>query len=138
MNNNKLDLLHSSKVRVSFLFFAPLLYRFKSAFVPNPGGCRIGARPIDRPIEGLKHFGMSVEYDSTTGYYNAYMKDLPAGRYKFIKSSVTATELLIMMGVFTDKGIVIENAALEPEIDDLINFLNTAGAKIRRNDINIS
>lgn len=137
ITSNKLDLLHASKVRVSFLFFAPLLYKFKSALIPNPGGCRIGARPIDRTVKGLEHLGVSLSYDSTDGYYHASLAGMPHGKYRFQKSSVTTTELLIMMSVFTDTGVTIENAALEPEIDDLINFLNQAGAKIKRIGVNI-
>jgi UDP-N-acetylglucosamine 1-carboxyvinyltransferase len=132
MKHYQLDMLHASKVRVSFLFFAPLLYKFGKAEIPNPGGCRIGARPIDRTVEGLKHLGISLEYVSDNGYYHAKMDSSPTGKYRFIKSSVTATELLIMMGVFTKSGVTIENSALEPEVDDLINFLNKGGAKIKR------
>lgn len=132
LSSNKLDLLFASKIRVSFMFFAPLLYRFGEAHIPNPGGCRIGARPIDRPVEGLKKFGIQVDYNSEDGYYHARMHNKPSGKYRFEKTSVTSTELLILMGVFTDSSITIENAALEPEIDDLINFLNIAGANIRR------
>ncbi|MBI4004618.1 UDP-N-acetylglucosamine 1-carboxyvinyltransferase, partial [Candidatus Roizmanbacteria bacterium] len=53
MRQNKVDMLHASKIRASFLLFAPLLHHFETCFVPNPGGCRIGARPIDRIIEGM-------------------------------------------------------------------------------------
>ena len=78
--------------------------------------------------------GISLEYDSNTGYYTATMTSKPKGSYSFPKSSHTGTELLIMMSVFGENSIVIENAAQEPEIDDLINFLNEGGAKIKREE----
>ncbi len=137
LRNNRCDFLHAEKIRTSFLLFAPLLYKFKSAQIPNPGGCRIGARPIDRSIEGLTHLGVQVAYDSTTGYYNAQMTSSPKGSYKFDKPSHTGTELLIMMSVFAQGEVTLENAALEPEIDDLIAFLNQGGADIRRDGARI-
>lgn len=138
INTNKVDLLHASKIRASFLLFAPLLYKFNHVFIPNPGGCRLGARSIDRVIEGLKSLGIVLNYDSNTGFYEASMAKKPEGNYSFQKSSHTGTELMIMMSVFGSGTIVIENAAQEPEIDDLISFLNEGGAKIVRNDGSIS
>ena len=132
MANNKVDLLHASKIRVSFMLFAPLLYKFKKAFIPNPGGCRLGARSIDRVVDGLKSLGIHVEYDSNTGYYEATMAEKPQGAFTFAKSTHTGTELMIMMSVFGKGTIKIINAAQEPEIDDLINLLNEGGAKIKR------
>ncbi|PIY71786.1 hypothetical protein COY87_04350 [Candidatus Roizmanbacteria bacterium CG_4_10_14_0_8_um_filter_33_9] len=129
---NKLDFLYASKIRTSFMFFAPLLYRFHKAYIPNPGGCRLGARSIDRIVEGLKALGIQVNYESSTGYYSALMSHKPTGTYTFIKPSHTGTELLIMMSVFCKDSVVIQNCALEPEIDDLILFLNISGAKIKK------
>ena len=137
VNSNRVDLLHASKIRASFLLFAPLLYKFQKAIIPNPGGCRLGARSIDRVVEGLKSLGIKLDYDSTTGYYTSEMNQKPHGSYTFEKSSHTATELLIMMSVFGEGTIRIENAAQEPEIDDLIRFLNEGGAKIKRDNKNI-
>ena len=132
MNSNKVDLLHASKIRVSFMLFAPLLYKFGSAHIPNPGGCRLGARSIDRVVEGLVSLGIEVKYDSDTGYYESVMKTKPTGTYTFPKSSHTGTELMIMLSVFNENEITIYNAAQEPEIDDLINLLNEGGGNIRR------
>lgn len=132
LKENKLDFLHASKIRVSFMLFAPLLYRFKEASIPNPGGCRIGARPIDRIVNGMKDLGIEVSYNSETGYYLARLKDKPAGVYRFEKPSHTGTELMILLSVFCKGTITISNCALEPEIDDLILFLNSGGANIRR------
>lgn len=137
LKQNKLDFLHASKIRASFMLFAPLLYRFKEASIPNPGGCRIGARPIDRIVNGMKDLGVDVSYNSETGYYKALMNDKPHGDYTFVKSSHTGTELMILLSVFCKDTVTIHNTALEPEIDDLISFLNEGGAIIKRsgNDI---
>lgn len=132
LSANRVDLLHASKIRVSFMMFAPLLKKFDHCFVPNPGGCRIGARPIDRTIEGMKKLGIKIEYDSETGYYEATLKDKLSGSYTFSKPSHTGTELLILLSLFAKSKVVLENAAQEPEIDDLVRFLNLGGAKVRR------
>lgn len=71
MNRHEVDLLHATKIRVSFMLFAPFMHRFGEAVIPNPGGCRIGARPIDRIVELMKAFGVVTRYDSDTGYYTA-------------------------------------------------------------------
>lgn len=130
LKSNRVDLVSGSKIRVSFMLFAPLLYRFGECFVPNPGGCRIGARPIDRIINGLITLGIKVDYDSETGYYHAKIVNKPRGSYRFQKPSHTGTELLMMIGLMTDEKVEVENIANEPEIDDLILYLNSAGAKI--------
>lgn len=130
LKRNRVDLVNGSKIRVSFMLFAPLLHRFGECFVPNPGGCRIGARPIDRIIKGLITLGIKVEYNSETGYYHAKIINKPKGTYKFEKPSHTGTELLMMIGLMTGDKVVIENIANEPEIDDLILYLNSSGARI--------
>lgn len=130
LNSSKPDLLHASKLRASFLLFAPLLHKFKECRIPNPGGCRIGMRPIDRIISGMEALGVTTEYHSEDGYYDAKLAQSPKGSYKFSKPTHTGTELLIMLGALGDNEIKIENSALEPEIDELIKFLNVAGAKI--------
>lgn len=137
LKENKLDFLHASKIRVSFMLFAPLLYRFKEACIPNPGGCRIGARPIDRIVEGMNSLGIQVSYNSETGYYKASMKDKPQGSYTFLKPSHTGSELMIMLSIFCKDKVTIHNCALEPEIDDLIGLLNSAGARIKREGVDI-
>lgn len=135
MTKHTVSLLYGAKIRVSFMFFAPLLHKFLYADIPNPGGCRLGARSIDRVIEGIQALGVTVNYDSDeTGYYNAQIKNKVQGTYSFPKPSHTGTELLIMLSVFAQGTVTLENVALEPEIDDLISFLNAGGAKITRND----
>ena len=132
-DKNRLDFIFASKVRVSFLFFAPFLIKFNSAEIPNPGGCRLGARSIDRTVTAMKDLSVQIDYDSTTGYYFAKKTTEISGIVKFNKSTHTGTELMIMLAVIGDGQVIIENAAMEPEIDDLINFFNLAGAKIIRN-----
>lgn len=139
IKKNKVDLLYASKIRVSFMMFAPLLHKFEKCYVPNPGGCRIGARPIDRIIDGMKRLGIEVSYDSETGYYEAGMNEGGvSGEYTFNKPTHTGTELLIMLSVLGQGKVVLNNTALEPEIDELILFLNEAGAKIKRNERQIT
>lgn len=135
LNKTKINLLFGSKIRTSFMFFAPLLHVFQKASIPNPGGCRIGARPIDRHIDMLKAFGVSVEYDSETGYYHAISESdrLEGADFTFSKPSHTGTELALMLGVLAKGKSTIHNAAQEPEVDDLIQFLNQSGAHIQRN-----
>lgn len=137
---NEVSMLHSSKIRASFLLFAPLLHRFGGANIPNPGGCRIGARPIDRILDGLSALGVNAFYDPETGLNKVSITELKDSNYKFEKPSVTGTELLIMFACFGEsRETIIENSVLEPEVDELIDFLNQGGAKIKRdgNDIKI-
>lgn len=138
LSHHTLDLLSASKIRTSFMFFAPLLFRFGEAHIPNPGGCRLGARPIDRIVSGMQQLGVEVSYDSETGYYHATMSRDPEGRYRFEKVSHTGTELLLMFGAISQKPVIIEHAALEPEIDDLIALLSDGGAQISRSGDTIS
>jgi UDP-N-acetylglucosamine 1-carboxyvinyltransferase len=118
-----------------------LLYRFGKAIIPNPGGCRLGARPIDRHIRLLEAFGVDISYDSSTGYYNATLigDSLKGAHYSFDKPSHTGTELALMLAAVAQGETFIGNAAQEPEIDDMIRLLNASGAHIERkeNDIYI-
>lgn len=132
IRNTIIPLEIGAKTRASSMFLAPLLCRAKRAKIPNPGGCRIGARPIDRHIEGLRKMGASIVYDSKDGFFHAKTSDLHACTYKFEKNTHTGTETMILASVRAKGKTVIENAALEPEIDDLISFLNSMGGKIRR------
>lgn len=129
------DLLHGSKIRVSFMLFAPLLHKFGKAIIPNPGGCRLGARPIDRHIKLLQAFGVQVDYDSSTGYYNASLngETFHGAQYEFDKPSHTGTELALLIASVAAGESLIRNAAQEPEVDDLIRLLTMSGAHIQRN-----
>lgn len=134
MDSHEVDLLHGSKIRVSFMLFAPFLHKFGKARIPNPGGCRIGARPIDRMVSLMDAFGVKTTYDNETGYYFAEVTGdrLQGAEYKFSKKTHTGTELAIMFAAVAEGASVIKNASLEPEIDDLINLLNVSGADIKR------
>lgn len=134
IKDHKIPLEIGAKIKTSSMFLAPLLIRSKKALIPNPGGCRIGARPIDRHIEGLEKMGAKIDYNSEDGYFYASTDGLKGAIYKFEKNSHTGTETLIIAGVLAKGRTIIENAALEPEVDDLIRMLNAMGAKIKRQE----
>lgn len=131
---NKISLDRAAEIRTSFMFLAPLLIREGKAIIPNPGGCRIGARPIDRIIDGLKKMGVNVDYYSEDGYFHATCssKGLMGTDYRFVKNTHTGTEAMILAAVLAKGKTVLENAAQEPEVDELIEFLINMGAKIKR------
>ncbi len=121
-----------ARLRTSSMVLGPLLARFGKAKVPNPGGCRLGARPIDRHIEGLQKMGASISYNSDDGYFHATAQKLHGARVKFPKNTHTGTETIILAAVLADGQTVIENAADEVEVDDLIACLNKMGAQVVR------
>lgn len=127
-----IDLDKAAEIRTSFMFLAPLLARHSAAVIPNPGGCRIGARPIDRVIDGLRKMGVSIHYESRDGYFHAKVNKLRGTKYKFAKNTHTGTETLILAATLAQGLTILENAALEPEIDELIKLLNQMGAKVQR------
>lgn len=128
----KIPLEMGAKIRTSSMFLAPLLARRKEALIPNPGGCRIGARPIDWHIKGLIKMGAVSKYNSRDGYFHVKTNGLSGATYRFEKNTHTGTETLIMAAVLAKGRTILENAACEPEIDDLILLLNSMGAKIKR------
>ena len=133
----KISLEEAAKIRTSSMLMAPLLVRLHRAIIPNPGGCRIGARPIDRTIDGLNAMGAETAYNSDDGYFyikanNKIITKNGTITYKFGKSTHTGTETLIMASVLSRRKTVLENAAEEPEIDELIALLNKMGANIER------
>jgi len=115
-------------MRASIFVLGPLLARRKAAKVSLPGGCAIGTRPIDLHLTNLEKLG--CEINLTGGYVEAKVGNMKAERLTLAFPSVGATENLMMAAVFTDGVTTIENAALEPEIDDLANFLNAMGANV--------
>jgi len=131
INPAQIPVDQSKKLRASFMLIAPLLTRFSKVKIPNPGGDKIGARPIERSIEGLKKLGVIINV-CEDGYICACKNGLKGATYKFEKNTHTGTETLILAGVLTKGRTVLENAAEEPEIDDLIDFLNELGADIKR------
>jgi len=118
------------KSRSVCMFVAPLLLRFGRALLPYPGGDKIGKRPIERMLKGLELMGAKIDYQD--GFFQATAKKLKGVFYRFPKNTHTGTEVLIMSAVMAQGETVLENAAQEPEVDDLIVFLNKMGAKIKR------
>ncbi len=121
-----------ARLRTSSMVIGPLLARHGEAKIPNPGGCRIGARPIDRHIEGLKQMGATISYHSDDGYFYAKAQKLHGTTYRFPKNTHTGTETLLLAAVLADGETVLENAAEEVEIDDLIALLTAMGATITK------
>lgn len=118
------------KSRGSIIFTGPLLARFGKARVPFPGGDKVGQRPIERHLEGLQAMGVKVKLNN--GFIDFQCPNLTGTRYRFQKSTHTGTETMIITAAVAKGTTVLENAALEPEIDDLIEFINEMGGKIKR------
>lgn len=116
--------------RTATMVMGPLLARFGKAIVPNPGGCRLGRRPVERHIEGLKKMGAKIKYED--GYFIAKTDRLKGANYRFDNNTHTGTEALILAAVLADGITILENAAAEPEVDDLIKLLAQMGAKVKR------
>ena len=129
INNTKAPYDLVRKMRASVLVLGPLLARAGEAEVSLPGGCAIGTRPVDLHLYGLRQLGANISVDG--GYiYASAPKGLFGSRIIFPKVSVGATENLILASVLAKGKTVLQNAAKEPEINDLINCLNAMGAKI--------
>lgn len=134
VNQQTLPVRISQKLRGSVVFIGPLLARFGKAFLPFPGGCAIGERPLTAHLNLFEQCGVSVEEidgGANNKYSFSYSGNVPKN-IKLIERSVTATENAILFGVGIKADMVIFNAAAEPEIDDLIDFLCRAGANIKR------
>lgn len=117
--------------RACSFFVPPLLFRFGRVVFPIPGGDQIGPRPIQFHLAGLEALGAKVRMKD--GLYEVKaLKGLKGARFKFPKNTHTGTETLLMAASFAKGRTVLENAAEEPEVDDMITFLNKMGAKIRR------
>lgn len=117
-------------MRASILVLGPLLARFGQAEVSLPGGCAIGSRPVDVHIEGMRLMGATITVSD--GFIHASMKGrLKGAELNLGKITVTGTENLIMAAVLAEGETIIHNAAMEPEVSDLANFLNTMGADIQ-------
>ena len=115
-------------MRASFLVLGPLVARFGQARVSTPGGCAIGARPINLHLKGLEALGAKIE--QSHGYVEAKAAGLRGAKIYLDLPSVGATENIMMAATLADGTTIIENAAKEPEIDDLAHALNKMGANI--------
>ena len=119
------------KSRASFMYLPVLLHRFKKGKVPLPGGDQIGERPINWFFEALRQMGANVKVEDGSINVEA-PKRLSGTRYSLPKNSHTGTEALVLAGCLAGGKTRIENAAQEPEVDDLISFLKKMGAKVQR------
>ena len=115
-------------MRASILVLGPLLARFGEAHVSLPGGCAIGTRPVDIHIDSLIKMGADIQVEA--GYIHATAKRLQGCHLVLDKITVTGTENILMAATLAKGITIIENAAKEPEVTDLANFLNKMGAKI--------
>jgi len=115
-------------MRASILVLGPLLARYGKADVSLPGGCAIGSRPVNLHIQGLRAMGAEIVVEA--GYIRARAGRLKGTRLFMDMVTVTGTENLLMAATLAEGTTVLENAAREPEVVDLANFLNSMGAKI--------
>ena len=116
-------------MRASILVLGPLLARFGEADVSLPGGCAIGARPVNIHVAGLQAMGADIHIEN--GYIKARASRLRGARFVLETVTVTGTENLMMAAALAEGRTELENAAREPEVVDLANFLNAMGAKIQ-------
>ncbi len=133
-NNKKLKTFASynlvKTMRAGILVLGPMLAKYGKAKVSTPGGCSIGVRPIDLHLKALSKLG--ANYKIVDGYVYAYSKNkLKGSKIKFPKISVGATENLIIASSLAEGTTILSNCAIEPEIKDLINFINCIGGKIK-------
>ena len=123
----------AKKMRTSFLFLGPILATCKQATIPLPGGCNIGARPVDIHIAGLKQMGAEIELRNNTVYAKT-THGLHATNYTLPFPSVTGTENLLMAACLAKGTTILKNTAQDPEVGNLIDFLNIMGAEIHGKD----
>lgn len=123
----KYDLVKT--MRASFLVMGPLLANVKESKVSLPGGCAIGARPVNYHLKGFEALGCDIKIEH--GYVEAKTEKLIGASIYLDFPSVGATENIVMAAALAEGKTIIENAAQEPEIEDLCNFLNSMGAKIK-------
>jgi UDP-N-acetylglucosamine 1-carboxyvinyltransferase len=128
VNNFEAPYEHVKKMRASIYVLGPLVARFGRAKVSLPGGCAWGPRPVDLHIEGIRKLGATVELSQ--GYINATAERLTGAKIHFDVSSVGATGNILMAAVLARGASVIDNAAIEPEITALAEYLVAMGAKI--------
>jgi UDP-N-acetylglucosamine 1-carboxyvinyltransferase len=128
---NKLEASYElvKTMRASFLVLGPLVARFGEARVSTPGGCAIGARPVNLHLKGLEAMGATIE--QVHGYVEAKAKRLRGAKIYLDLPSVGATENLMMAASLAEGTTLIENAAKEPEIEDLASVLNDMGGKVQ-------
>jgi UDP-N-acetylglucosamine 1-carboxyvinyltransferase len=121
----------AARMRASFILLGPLLARFGKVIISNPGGDRIGRRPVDLHVDAMRALGASIDYRN--GYYFATAPGrLRGGEVRFPFVSVMGTENAMLAATLAEGHTVIRPAAQEPEVDDLITFLQAMGAAVER------
>lgn len=121
----------AAKMRASFILLGPLLARFGRVIISNPGGDRIGRRPVDLHVEAMQALGATIGYRN--GYYFAQAPGrLRGGHVEFPHVTVMGTENAMLAATLADGHTTIRPAAQEPEVDDLISFLQAMGAEVQR------
>lgn len=131
LNKNEVDQNMGRRMRASIVLTGPLLARFGEVTLPHPGGDVIGSRPIDLFLSGFKSMGASVEWRGERYRIHTPKKKKLRGASIFSAlQTVTVTETLLMAGVLAEGKSVLKNAAMEPEIKELADFLSAGGAKI--------
>jgi UDP-N-acetylglucosamine 1-carboxyvinyltransferase len=128
IDNNEVPYSLTGKMRASFLVMGPLLARVGSIRISLPGGCAIGSRPIDLHLKGFEALGAKINIGS--GFIQAKAERLKGTTIYLDFPSVGATENIMMAATLAEGQTIIENAAEEPEIVDLANFLNKIGGKV--------
>ena len=128
MINGEIKSTLARELRSSIFLLGPMLARFKSAKIAYPGGCEIGLRPIDLHLKGLRE--LNVDIHEEAGFIYCEATNMKGAQIQLDLPSVGATENLMMASIVADGVTVIRNAAKEPEIVDLQNFLNKCGANI--------
>src|ERR1700741_2075112 len=136
-NNVNIDYLHSEdykkksgKLRGSVMLAGPMLSRFRKAFIPKPGGDKIGRRRLDTHIIGFENLGASFTYHEEDGFFHLESPNLKGANLLLDEPSVTGTANIIMAAVMAKGTTQIYNAACEPYIQQLCKMLNKMGAKI--------
>ena len=137
MTNKPLDIEAVSKLRASYYFMGALLGKYHKVVIKNPGGCNLGPRPINLHIKGFEALGADVDYNKETNTYTIVAEKLKGTKIYLDIASVGATINIIMAAVYAEGRTIIENAAREPEIIDVITLLNKMGASIKGAGTNI-
>jgi len=128
IDSSSVDIELAQSIRTSFFLLGPLLARLGKAYLPSPGGCRIGARPVDYHLKGLAALGATI--DQENGFYVAKTKGLRGASIYLDKPSPGATQHLMVAAVLAKGITTIQNAAMEPEVVTLADFLNSMGARV--------
>ncbi len=130
VNKTALDIERAKHMRASIIFTGPLLARFGEASFPHPGGCVLGERPVDMFLSAFEKMGAAVRVEAEIYYLKVKGKKLRGAEIFLRVPSHTVTETVMMAAVLAEGVTIIRNAAMEPEIKNVADFLNSCGANI--------